>query len=287
MKNNICSITDTCKPNNEDIYGATNNSCWIMDGALPLNRSNFTDESNDVVWMVNWWQNYLKNHMDQFDKSIVTILEEGVAQINHEFSRFANINELGKLDRASAGIAVVRINNGNVESFVLGDVEINIKTDKGIVTLVDGKVEALDKKVMDMIFDNPNREMEFSFNGYTKEELRVLRENRSKMNSEDGYYILEHDVSAIKNGIYEEYQLDNVKEILMMSDGFSSIHNKYKLLSVEDLLAKSKNEGIESILKTIRDIEKSDPGIETYKRLQRHDDATAVYIRMDQIAAAG
>ncbi len=132
-----------------------------------------------------------------------------------------------------------------------------------------------------MIFNNPKREQEFAFKGYTVEELDVLRENRSKMNSEDGYYILEHDVNAIQNGIYREYRLDNIKEILMMSDGFSSIHNKYDLLSVEDLLAKSKNEGMKPLLKMIRDVEESDPKIETYKRLRRHDDATAVYINVD------
>jgi|GEM_PF-641957 len=277
----VDSITDTYKLHNEDVYGATDNSYWIMDGALSLNRTNYTDDFSDVVWMVKWWQNYLKKHLDQFEKTIKTILEEGVAQLNHDFSKFANIDDLNKLDRASAGIGIVRINNDNLESFVLGDVEINLKTEKEIITLVDQKVEELDNKVMEMIFNNPKREQEFAFKGYTVEELDVLRENRSKMNSEDGYYILEHDVNAIQNGIYREYRLDNIKEILMMSDGFSSIHNKYDLLSVEDLLAKSKNEGMKPLLKMIRDVEESDPKIETYKRLRRHDDATAVYINVD------
>ena len=277
----VDSITDTYKLHNEDVYGATDNSYWIMDGALSLNRTKYTDDFSDVVWMVKWWQNYLKKHLDQFEKTIKTILEEGMIQLNHDFSKFANIDDLNKLDRASAGIGIVRINNENLESFVLGDVEINLKTEKEIITLVDNKVEELDNKVMEMIFNNPHREREFAFKGYTVEELDVLRENRSKMNSEDGYYILEHDVNAIQNGIYREYRLDNIKEILMMSDGFSSIHNKYDLLSVEDLLAKSKNEGMKPLLKMIRDVEESDPKIETYKRLRRHDDATAVYINVD------
>ncbi len=277
----VDSITDTYKQHNEDIYGATDNSYWIMDGALSLKRTNYTDDFSDVVWMVKWWQNYLKKHLEQFEKSIVAILEEGMEQLNYEFSKFANINELNKLDRASAGIAIVRINDDNLESFVLGDVEINLKAGKEIITLVDDKVEALDKKVIDMIFNNPNRDKEYAFNGYTKEELKLLRENRLKMNSEDGYYILEHDANVIQKGIYQEYRLDEVKEILMMSDGFSSICKKYKQLSVEDLFVKSKNEGMESILEMIRGIEESDPGIEIYKRLRKHDDATAVYINME------
>jgi len=278
MKRNIDSITDTYKLHNEDICGKTDHSCWILDGALSLNRSKYTDGFSDVVWMVKWWQTYLKEHLDQFEKTIVTILEEGIVQLNHAFSKFANVDELTKLDRASAGIAIVRINKGNLESFVLGDVEINIKTDKELITLIDEKVEALDNKVMDMIFSNPSRDGEFAFNEYTKEELELLRENRLKMNSEDGYYILEHDVNAIKNGIYQEYQVEDIKEVLMMSDGFSSIYNKYKQLSVEELLIKSKNDGVKSVLKMIRDIEEKDLQIKTYKRLRKHDDATAIYI---------
>jgi hypothetical protein len=280
MKKNIDSITDTYKLHNEDIYGETDHSFWILDGALSLNKRKFTDGFSDVVWMVKWWQAYLKKHLDQFEKTIITILEEGMIQLNNEFSRFANINELSKLDRASAGIAIVRINKGNLESFVLGDVEINIKTDKELVTLVDEKVEALDNKVMEMIYNNPNREQEFAFNDYTKEELEVLREHRLKMNSEGGYYILEHDVRAIKNGIYHECQLEEVKEILMMSDGFSSIYNKYNQLSMKELLIKSKNDGVKSVLEMIRNIEGNDPQIKKYKRLRKHDDATAAYISL-------
>lgn len=278
MKKIIDSITDTYKAHNEDIYGKTDSSYWVIDGALALNKSKFTDGFSDVAWMVKWWQAYLKKHLDQFEKTIITILEEGIIQLNHDFSRFANINDLSKLDRASAGIAIVRMNKRKLESFVLGDVEINIQTDKELITLVDEKVEDLDNKVIDMIFTNPNREKEFTLNEYTKEELEVLREHRLKMNSKDGYYILEHDVNAIKNGIYKEYKLEKVKEVLIMSDGFSSICNKYKQLSAEELLKKSKNDGVGSILKMIRQIEENDPKIQKYRRLRKHDDATAVYI---------
>lgn len=279
MDRNIDSITDTYKLHNEDIYGVTKCSYWILDGALSLNKSKFTDGSSDVVWMVNWWHNYLKENLNQMDKSIITILEEGIEQLNYKFSKFIDINELSKLDRASAGIAIIRINKETVESFVLGDVEININSkDKEIKTLVDEKIEKLDSKVMDIIFNNTDRDKEITFNDYTREELEILKIHRMKMNAKDGYYILEHDVTAIRNGIYKEYPLKDVEEILMMSDGFSAIYNKYNQLSIEDLFIKSKKEGVKSVLKMIRELEENDPKMKTYKRLRKHDDATAIYI---------
>jgi hypothetical protein len=273
------SITDTYKEHNEDIYGRTEHSFWILDGALPLSKAKYTKESSDVVWMVNWWNNYLFHNIDQLDKSIVTILEEGMELLNIEFAQFADINKLSKLDRSSATIAIVRINSGVVENYVLGDTEINIqKNDGKIDTIIDEKIEGFDGQVINMIFNNSDREDNITFNGYTNEELKVLRDNRMKMNSKEGYYILEHDKEGIKHGIYEEYELSKICGILIMSDGYSSIYNKYEQLSQKQLMEVCKNEGLKEVLSKIRKIEENDYDLKIHKRLRLHDDATAIYI---------
>ncbi len=274
-------ITHSYKQHSEDIHGSTQNSFWVIDGALPLNTVNNTGHYSDVVWMVSWWQQYLSAHMEYMDKSIVTILEEGVVAMNKAFEEYADINEVSKLDRASASIGVVRINGDRMECYVLGDTEVSIKTlDGNFETLIDDKIEAFDSQVMSMIYNNKQRASEIAFNGYTKEELDVLRNNRLKMNSEDGYYILEHDEGAIKHGIYKEYALTDVYSTLIMSDGYSAIYNKYKKYDLGQLFDACEGEGLDSILYDIRKIEKEDSELKIYKRLRLHDDATAVYMNM-------
>ncbi|GAU79670.1 protein phosphatase 2C domain-containing protein [Fusibacter sp. 3D3] len=275
----IETITNSYKDNNEDIHGKTEHAFWIIDGALPLSKAKFTKESSDVIWMVHWWHRYLSNHLEQFNKSIVTILEEGMVLLNTEFSQYADISNLSKLDRASATIAIVRINSGFVESYVLGDSEINIRTQEGkIKTIIDEKIEALDQEVIDMIFNNKERKNCIAFNGYTDEELKVLRQNRMKMNSKEGYYILEHDIEGIKHGIYSEIELSKIQDILMMSDGYSAIYSKYKKMTLTQLMDSCKSEGLEAVLNQIRSIEDNDVDFTAYKRLRVHDDATAIYI---------
>jgi len=275
----IDSITNTYKTHNEDIYGITDHCFWILDGALPLSHANYTDEISDVVWMVKWWHNYLSQNIEQLDKSIVTILEEGMANLNVEFAPYADINQLSKLDRASATIAIVRINGEMLETYVLGDSEIVIQTKEGhIQTIIDETIQDLDDEVINMIFNNQERLQTITFNGYTDEELKVLKNNRMKMNSKDGYYILEHDLEAIKHGIYKSYRLSEVLDILLMSDGFSAIYNKYKQLTIEELIDASKNEGLEEVLLKIRKLEDNDPDFMKYRRLRLHDDATAILI---------
>lgn len=277
----INSITHSYKAFNEDIYGSIDNCCWILDGALPLNNVNVTDHSNDVVWVVEWWNEYLKENLKQMDKSICDILEEGIDALNEVFGKFVDIDSLDKLDRASSAIAILRKNGSTLESYVLGDTGINLMKKSGdLETLVDEKIEDFDNQVINMIFNNRERQDEITYKGYTDEELEVLRNNRMKMNNEDGYYILEHDRQAIRQGIYKECEASEINEILLMSDGFSAIHNKYNKLSLKDLFHACHNEGLEAVLHQIRQIEKDDLEFQRHKRLRQHDDATAVHIRI-------
>jgi serine/threonine protein phosphatase PrpC len=275
----IDSISDTYKTHNEDIYGATEHSFWILDGALPLSHANYTDETSDVVWMVKWWNHYLSQNIEQLDKSIITILEEGISQLNIAFARYADISQLSKLDRASATIAIVRMSGEVLETYVLGDSEIVIQTNDGHTqTIIDETIEELDLQVINMIFNNQERLKAITFSGYTDEELKVLRDNRMKMNSKGGYYILEHDIEAINNGIYKEYALSSILDILLMSDGYSAIYNKYRQLTIKQLMDTCKNEGLEKVLGRIRKLEDDDVDFTKHKRLRIHDDATAILI---------
>ena len=275
----IDSITHTYKAHNEDICGNTQKCSWVIDGALPLSKAKFTDDVSDVVWMGKWWNTYLAEHLENMEKTIQEIMEEGIESLNEAFSKYADINELSKIDRASASIGIVRINGETVESFVLGDTEVSILyKDKEIDTLIDERIEFFDRQVIDMIYNNKERGNKIIFNGYTDEEVEVLRSNRMKMNSKEGYYALEHDIKAARHGIYKECQANEVESILIMSDGYSAVYNKYGCLSLRQLFDVCKAKVLKEDLQIIRDEESHDREFNNQRRLRQHDDATEVHI---------
>lgn len=275
-------ITDTYKSENEDSYGMTLHGFWVMDGASALIKNNYTDEHNDVVWIVKWWNSYLESALDQLNKSLQTILNEGIDKLNADFSKYVDVEELSKLERVSSAIAIVRINGDIVECFVLGDVEILIQNISGKVNvLTDETIIQLDNEVMTLMGNNPNRENKIEYNGYTQGELDLLRNNRMTMNTETGYAILEHDKSAIKRGIFRDYPIINIDDILIVSDGYSKIYNTYYQCEQKEIISLCKKMGIRKILEMIRDIESQDGKMQKYKRLRCHDDATAVLIEFD------
>lgn len=271
-------ITDSYKKYNEDGFGILKNSFWVLDGASALNNCNYTDEENDVFWVVNWWNEYLKENLENYDKTIIEIVEDGVRKLNNEFSKFVDIKTLSKLDRVSSGIAIVRINKDIVECFLLGDVEINLKNKENkFIRLTDNSIEALDKEVMKLMASDEERQKHLIFKGFTERELLLLQKNRCKMNTEDGYYILEHEIDAIKKGIYKEYNINEIDEMLLMTDGYAQM---YKVYDLSEVFKESKIKGLKKAVSELREREEADNEMKNYLRLKKHDDVTAILIEV-------
>ncbi|MCM1988739.1 hypothetical protein [Oceanirhabdus seepicola] len=272
----IDSYTHSVKIENEDCFGVTATSAFVMDGASSLSDCHFTPALNDVVWMRNWWQNYLLEHLDDLETPLIKLLEQGVKDINEEFSEYTPVESLSKLEQVSASIAIVRKNKNFMECFVLGDVEISLKREgQSVEVLTDERIKPLDQKVIQFMSKNTNRLNKCVFKGFTEEELALLKKNRMKMNTENGYYILSHDESAIANGIYKRYPLDYWSSCLLASDGVSILDKYYPRSELMELM---RTKGVKSLIEVLRGYEGEDEKMVSLRRLKAHDDATAVYI---------
>ena len=58
----------------------------------------------------------------------------------------------------------------------------------------------LDNQVIQSMGKNKKRKDHFVFKDFTREELDILRINRSKMNNPGGYYISSHCKEAVDQG---------------------------------------------------------------------------------------
>ena len=268
--------THSIKNENEDVYGVTNCGAYVMDGASALTESNFTPDGNDVVWMVRWWQDYLTEYLDEMDRSLQDIFEKGINIFNKTFSQYRPIEHLSKLEQVSSGLAVIRWGERFLECFVLGDVEISLKCKDGTLEiLTDDRNKLLDVQVIELMNKNKERAKSCVFKDFTEEEWSLLKKNRMKMNTDEGYYILSHDVVAISKGIYKVYPLEALQSCLLSTDGISPLDRYY---ARDILMNEIKQRGVKAMIDELRDIENDDSEMIAIKRLKKHDDATAVFL---------
>lgn len=268
--------TDTVKKYNEDIYGLTKRSAFVLDGASALSNNSYTPDKNDVSWMVNWWKEYLYLNIDDTTSTIQSILRNGVREFNREYGKFVDINSLEPHEQLSAGIAVVRKNKNTLEAYVLGDVEITAEDKSGICYVItDTALKELDSEVIELMRRNKYRENEVVFKGFTEAELEILIRNRSRMNTDGGYFILGHSEDAIDFGIYKELDITQINRCLLSTDGIVPLSVKY---SRETLLDQIRSKGVKNIIKELRGIEEMDKEKRFIGRLKTHDDATVVYL---------
>jgi hypothetical protein len=272
--------THTIKKENEDVYGVTRYGAFVMDGASALEQHSFCPAENDVVWMVKWWEQYLKAHLDELERPLQCIIEKGVIAFNEAFSMYKPVELLSQLEKVSASIGIIRMHDKHLECFVLGDVEISLRHKDGKLEIVtDERIKRLDAQVIQLMNQNRNRENECVFKDFTASEWALLKNNRMKINTEDGYYILSHDVKAIKKAIYKVYPLTNLESCLLSSDGISPLDRFYTRLQLMD---KIKNIGLLHLFEQLRALERDDKVKVNLQRLKTHDDATAIFLEFNE-----
>lgn len=268
--------SDTVKKYNEDIYGLTKKSAFVLDGASALSSNSYTPDKNDVSWMVNWWKEYLNKNIDDTTYTIQSILKNGVREFNREYGKFVDISSLLAHEQLSAGLAIIRKNGNILESYVLGDVEITVEDKSGVCYIItDTALKDFDSEVIELMRRNKHRENEVVFKGFTEEELDVLVRNRSRMNTPGGYFILGHSEDAIDFGIYRELDITQINRCLLATDGIVPLSVKYSRVNLLDQI---RSKGVRNIINELRGLEETDKDKRSIGRLKTHDDATVVYL---------
>ena len=265
--------TDTIKTCNEDSYGTTKTAAFVLDGASALIEPADPHLQHPVHHFVTWWTEYLTQTLDDKSRAIDAIIETGI----HAYrTAHPSSEEHTPLEAVSSTLAIVRQEQDSLQAYVLGDAEVIMAKNNGeIVSVTDPAIQKNDAEVISLMAQNPNRENEIVFKGFTAEELRLLRKNRMTMNAENGYPILSLDPQAAYRAQTIRVPLASLEDVLLMTDG---LYPLYAHLTKEALIAMARTDGPNALIKAVRQLELKDQKKEAVQRLKTHDDATAVYV---------
>ena len=272
-------ISKSIKSVNEDIIYADENMAWVLDGATGLIDKNLTSYESDAKWFVTEWDKYLRNNLWDRSKSIKEIVLEGIGVIREIFYKECDLVYVDEIKRPSASMSIVRKNKDIIEYFMLGDCTLLIKDIKDIVVKVkDTTLEKFDNNAISEMIKVKN---EKNISAIEAREIvkPILIDNRLKKNKPEGYWILEFNKDAVNHSIEGELIASDIKNLVLMSDGFAAIFDTYKYCTEDGLIDLLDEYGVKKVYELIREIEEDDKDIIKYNRMKKGDDSSIVFIK--------
>ena len=264
---------------NEDIVRVCKYGAWILDGSTGLNKKNLISKESDAKWYVSWWDKYLYENINK-DKSLKTIVCEGIENIKQEYlSTLAGIR-LEKLDMPSASVAIVKFYKDKVEYFLLGDCTIVINDTNENIILKDDGVCKFDNMIFEKMKKLNNNNKSLSVKDKKDILLPYIIENRIKKNSEEGYWILEFDELAVEKSMHDYISINDELKLIISSDGFSCAYDRYNIFSVENIIQIVEENGIEYVNDKVRKLEHEDKNGLIFPRFKESDDSSCAYLHI-------
>lgn len=264
---------------NEDACAITNNYGFVIDGATGLLNEKVSNMATDAQWFAIEWKNFLQNNLNS-PFSLQEIFKKGVLEINEKYMAFEGAQKV--VSKPSCAIALYRILNNKLQYFVLGDCSLIITTtDNQVIELTDEKLSKFENQNLE-ITNNIAKQANINFIDATKMVTKYLLQTRLKQNTKEGYYILSNSLQAIDNAIYGELELNNVKQIIALSDGFSQIYDKFNLYSINDFAKLIENGTmLQELYNQLWQAQENDKYCNNFPRFKLRDDATIIVCKLN------
>jgi len=273
------SISDGSSMINEDVANLNKHGAWILDGATGLNGKNLIDKDSDAKWYVKQWDEYVNKNFHRTDIDLKRIVKEGINIVKDKYYNRVKDKSIKSLDLPSSSIVLTRWIKDTLEYFILGDCTLIIENNNKLNVIKDDSVTKLDNKVfqaMDEIMKKEGKTLPEA----KKEVNNLIVRNRLLKNTNEGYWILGFDAEAVDRGLYGKIPFNSDTKLLMASDGFSAITDRYNYIDMENLIHEAQNKGLDNLCRKLREIEEEDSSGDKYPRFKKNDDASAIYIEL-------
>jgi serine/threonine protein phosphatase PrpC len=240
---------------------------------------------------------------DNLQKDSNTTLKEkvqaGNTQLRNKTEQLTNqsLQNIPKHERSTCGLAAIQLNPYTLDYISYGDCMLILQyADYSIRIVTYDHLDVLDSKSIQRLHQMLEKEeatRKLELNKLPEEQIELiykknrsnltplLQENRNKLNTKEGYGIIDGSKESLEFMEYGSIPLINVQKILLLSDGLK-MHNHRNDTTNKNGWELSANiafrHGIKELFNQIMKIEVSDPACVEYPRLKQHDDKTGILI---------
>ncbi len=266
--------------NNQDAHAVLDDAAVVLDGASafpPVRRS------RDGGWYARTLRDVLLERLPEHGHTLTAVLADAIAEVRDSHGL--------RDDGPCATVLIARWDSDRVSLLVLGDSSAVITTTapgtRPAPPTGRGRHHVLtDRTLADVGVEQRRRCLDQLVVGHGygpahTDRLAALQvAQRRHRNRPDGYWIAAADPAAAHHARTLTLARSTVSSILLLTDGATAAVETYRQPpSWDDYLAAADAVGLDELLRTSHDIERTDPDGQRWPRTKRHDDKTAVLLR--------
>jgi Protein phosphatase 2C len=177
----------------------------------------------------------------------------------------------------SATVVLLRVVDERADYLALADATLLLDTVEGVRVVSDERVNQLAGKERAAANQVPTGSAL-----KLRRRVQLTRALRRARNRPGGYWVAAADPQAASQAVTGTLVGKNLQRAVLLSDGASRLVDLFELATWEELLALLDESGPDELLRQVRAAEAVDPEARQWPRTKRSDDATAVYLDLDQ-----
>lgn len=253
------------------------NMAWVIDGSSGVSdKTLFPDAMSDGRWFVNRINSYILKKVGDavsltnliryaIRETTIDAVEEMAYSGHPKSQEFDAIDEtLTTLDLPSATIAMADWSDNTVEVISLGDSGVVVSKMGGTSYISQG-----DPKQYAKLQDE---------NASEEEQVEMMKEARKRQQIPGGYWVLGFNPIAVDFAVEERYYKPNVDNILISTDGFTPIVDKYGIYDDwEQVINQVQKTSLQTLVNELREYEEDNNNENGNSK--KHDDVALVHIQ--------
>jgi protein phosphatase 2C-like protein len=268
---------------NADGSSVSSDVVLLLDGAAPRGSARASTYHDDAVWLVRRFVELFRGQDD------TPSAELGMPE-RSEQARLALRGEYDDLCRRAGSVptetpfaclAIAHDNRQQIELWNMGDLTTLVRFRDGRVERHgESAVRELDRRALEHL----RRELAAGVEPHAARIARVwptLGANRAQRNRLPGYDVLDIAENCQSRFEHRAWPRGDVRELLMMSDGFYRLVDTFGRYTDASLFAALEQRGAKALLEELRALEEEDAQCVRALRFKAHDDATALWLGLD------
>lgn len=267
---------------NDDAFGATRAWGWVIDGATDLHETPLTTYASDAAWIATCLSERLARSAMAYDRQGANAHDlrrelKSASQALREVWANAWPIPFEKWRSPIASTLVLsEFEENSIEIVELGDCRCFILDADGAVHVVGGPEDAADAETQ-LAAQQTDAEKPLLRREAT---IARLRQMRAALNVEGAHWTFCLDPTCADHTRAHRLELKRPAHILMMTDGFSALTDRYRVYDAAGLVRAAADKGLQELGRELRAIETADAEGAKHPRFKASDDATAVLMRL-------